>query len=76
MSSITVSLVRKSAPIVALYWVEKRLLTYWFIRDVFPTLKSASNSSSSSSSSRCCQVTSRGIRDRRRGTAVAVGISG
>jgi hypothetical protein len=28
----------KSAPMVALYWFEKRLLTYWFIRDVFPTL--------------------------------------
>lgn len=23
---------------VALYWFEKRLLTYWFIRDVLPTL--------------------------------------
>ena len=32
------SLVRKSAPIVALYWLLKRLLTYWFIRDVLPTL--------------------------------------
>jgi len=25
-------------PMVALYWFENRLLTYWFIRDVFPTL--------------------------------------
>ena len=32
------SLVRKSAPIVALYWEEKRFDTYWFIRDVLPTL--------------------------------------
>jgi hypothetical protein len=23
---------------VALYWFENRLLTYWFMRDVFPTL--------------------------------------
>ena len=52
-SSTTSSLVRKSAPrrgqqtsprvdlcspIVALYWFENRLLTYWFIRDVLPTL--------------------------------------
>lgn len=28
----------KSAPIVALYWLLKRLFTYWFMRDVFPTL--------------------------------------
>jgi len=28
----------KSAPIVALYWLLKRLLTYWFISDVLPTL--------------------------------------
>lgn len=28
----------KSAPIVALYWLLKRLLTYWFMRDVLPTL--------------------------------------
>ena len=28
----------KSAPIVALYWVLKRLLTYWFMSDVLPTL--------------------------------------
>ena len=29
----------KSAPIVALYWLLKRLVTYWFMRDVFPTLQ-------------------------------------
>ena len=28
----------KSAPIVALYWLLNRLLTYWFMSDVFPTL--------------------------------------
>lgn len=39
-SSTTTSFVRKSAPIVALYWLEKRLFTYWFISDVFPTLES------------------------------------
>lgn len=38
LSSTTTSLVRKSAPIVALYWLLNRLLTYWFMRDVFPTL--------------------------------------
>ena len=32
----------KSAPMVALYWLLKRLLTYWFMRDVFPTLKKVS----------------------------------
>lgn len=26
------------SPIVALYWLENRLLTYWFIREVLPTL--------------------------------------
>lgn len=31
----------KSAPIVALYWLLKRLLTYWFISDVLPTLEDA-----------------------------------
>lgn len=25
-------------PMVALYWFENRLLTYWFMSDVFPTL--------------------------------------
>jgi len=29
----------KSAPMVALYWVLNRLFTYWFMSDVFPTLK-------------------------------------
>ena len=28
----------KSAPIVALYWLLNRLLTYWFMREVLPTL--------------------------------------
>jgi hypothetical protein len=28
----------KSAPMVALYWLLKRLLTYWFMREVLPTL--------------------------------------
>jgi hypothetical protein len=27
------------SPIVALYWFENRLFTYWFIKDVFPTLR-------------------------------------
>lgn len=36
-SSTTTSFVKKSAPIVALYWLEKRLFTYWFISDVLPT---------------------------------------
>ena len=31
----------KSAPIVALYWLLNRLLTYWFMRDVLPTLNEA-----------------------------------
>lgn len=39
-SSMTTSLVTKSDPIVALYWLEKRFVTYWFIRDVLPTLLS------------------------------------
>ena len=29
----------KSAPMVALYWLLKRLFTYWFIREVLPTLR-------------------------------------
>ena len=29
----------KSAPMVALYWFENFLLTYWFMSDVFPTLE-------------------------------------
>lgn len=39
-SSTITSLVRKSAPMVALYWLVNFLLTYWFIRDVLPTLES------------------------------------
>lgn len=38
LSSTMTSFVRKSAPMVALYWFEKRLLTSWFMSDVFPTL--------------------------------------
>ena len=38
LSSTVTSLVRKSAPIVALYWLLNFLLTYWFMSDVFPTL--------------------------------------
>ncbi len=38
-SSTITSLVRKSAPIVALYWLLNFLFTYWFINDVLPTLK-------------------------------------
>ena len=37
-SSTITSLVRKSAPIVALYCDVNFLLTYWFINDVLPTL--------------------------------------
>ena len=40
LSSTCISLVRKSAPIVALYWLENFLLTYWFMREVFPTPES------------------------------------
>ena len=29
----------KSAPIVALYWLLNRLMTYWFMRDVLQTLQ-------------------------------------
>lgn len=39
-SSTTTSFVKKSAPIVALYWLENRLFTYWFISDVLPTEES------------------------------------
>lgn len=39
LSSIITSLVRKSAPMVALYVLSKRFCTYWFIRHVFPTLR-------------------------------------
>ena len=41
LSSTMISLVRKSAPIVALYCDVKRLDTYWFIREVFPTLQNS-----------------------------------
>ena len=37
-SSTITSLVRKSAPMVALYCDVNFLFTYWFISDVFPTL--------------------------------------
>ena len=37
-SSTMTSFVRKSAPIVALYWLLNFLLTYWFINEVLPTL--------------------------------------
>ena len=39
LSSIWISFVRKSAPIVALYSFENFFCTYWFIRDVLPTLQ-------------------------------------
>lgn len=38
LSSTMTSFVRKSAPIVALYWLLNFLFTYWFMSDVFPTL--------------------------------------
>ena len=30
-------MVKKSAPMVALYWLENFLFTYWFMREVLPT---------------------------------------
>lgn len=39
LSSTMTSFVKKSAPIVALYWLLNFLLTYWFINEVFPTLE-------------------------------------
>ncbi len=30
-------MVKKSAPMVALYWFENFFITYWFITDVLPT---------------------------------------
>lgn len=39
LSSTITSLVRKSAPMVALYWLLNFLFTYWFMRDVLPTLQ-------------------------------------
>lgn len=41
LQSLKSGLTHKSAPIVALYWLLNLLLTYWFIRDVFPTLESS-----------------------------------
>ena len=38
LSSTMTSLVRKSAPMVALYCDVNFLFTYWFISEVFPTL--------------------------------------
>jgi hypothetical protein len=38
LSSTITSLVKKSAPMVALYWLLNFLFTYWFIKEVFPTL--------------------------------------
>lgn len=37
-SSIRTSFVRKSAPMVALYWLENFFVTNWFISEVLPTL--------------------------------------
>ena len=42
-SSTWTSLVKKSAPMVALYWFENFLLTYWFISEVLPTLRHRKN---------------------------------
>lgn len=39
LSSIWISFVRKSAPIVALYSLENFFCTYWFMSDVLPTLQ-------------------------------------
>jgi hypothetical protein len=38
LSSTVISLVRKSAPMVALYWLLNFFSTYWFISEVLPTL--------------------------------------
>lgn len=43
LSSTITSFVRKSAPIVALYWLLNFLFTYWFMSEVFPTLKLEKN---------------------------------
>lgn len=43
LSSTITSFVRKSAPIVALYWLLNFLFTYWFMSDVLPTLKLEKN---------------------------------
>ena len=39
LSSTITSFVRKSAPMVALYWLLNFLFTYWFISEVLPTLE-------------------------------------
>lgn len=41
-SSTITSLVKKSAPMVALYWLLNFLFTYWFMSEVFPVLKGVS----------------------------------
>lgn len=51
LSSTITSFVRKSAPIVALYWLLNFLFTYWFISEVFPTLKWEKNHKSGRSAS-------------------------
>ena len=48
LSSTITSFVRKSAPIVALYWLLNFLFTYWFMSEVFPTLKLEKNHKSKS----------------------------
>lgn len=50
-SSTITSFVRKSAPIVALYWLLNFLFTYWFIREVFPTLHTHTHTRSRESGS-------------------------
>eukprot|EP00043_Microstomoeca_roanoka_P017559 m.184060 g.184060 ORF g.184060 m.184060 type:complete len:137 (+) comp16661_c10_seq3:3279-3689(+) len=40
LSSTVTSFVRKSAPMVALYWLLNLRFTYWFIKDVLPTPES------------------------------------
>lgn len=45
LSSTMTSFVRKSAPIVALYWLLNFLFTYWFISEVLPTLRGQKTSS-------------------------------
>lgn len=47
-SSILTSFVRKSAPIVALYWLENFFVTNWFMRDVLPTLRGATQNEAGS----------------------------
>ena len=45
--SINTALPPKHLPMVALYWFEKRLLTYWFMSEVLPTLRYANRKASS-----------------------------